>query len=302
MLHRPCEPNYIKIIMNKNQLFYLSITALTFVSCKKDTLVEVVDVPATPIVAIEQKGGKPSDLKANEGAFQLYELPFDYKALEPHIDATTMELHYSKHLLPYVNALNKAVVGTKYEVLEIDAILKNLNLSDADVRNYAGAVYNHNFYLETIAPKKGGQPDGELLEAINKDFGSFDEFIRQFADASVKINGSGWTWLLSDKYGRLRIVTTSNNDSPQMKGLGIVGIPLLNLDMWEHAYYLKFQSKKREYANTFFSIVNWEKVGQRYGAFSKATAPSVTQPSATTETIEVPVNEVPKPVEETKAE
>ncbi|MFC7773163.1 superoxide dismutase [Flavobacterium sp. GCM10027622] len=288
--------------MNKKQLVIFPLLASTIFSCKKDTLVEVVDVPATPIVAVEQKGGKPSDLKANEGAFQLFELPFDYKALEPYFDATTTELHYSKHLLPYVNALNKVVVGTKYEVLELEPILKNLNFSDAEVRNNAGAVYNHNFFFEGIAPKAGGEPEGDLLEAINRDFGSFEEFVRQFSETSVKLNGSGWTWLLSDKYGRLRIITTPNNDAPQMKGLGIVGVPLLNLDVWEHAYYLKFQNKKREYANTFFSVVNWDKVEQRYGAFAKSSAPVYQEPVATetvtpTTTETVPV-EKPKPVEE----
>ena len=279
--------------MKNNNVFLAVILVASFVSCKKDTLIEVVDVPATPIVAIEQKGGKPSDLKAAEGAFELYALPFSYQALEPHVDATTMELHYAKHLLPYVNALNKSVVGKKYETMEIVEVLKNLNFSDVEVRNNAGAVYNHNFFFESMAPKAGGEPEGDLLEAINRDFGSFDEFVRQFAETSVKLQGSGWTWLLSDKYGRLRIITTPNNDSPQTKGLGIVGIPLLNLDVWEHAYYLKFQNKKREYANTFFSVVNWDKVEERYGAFSKSPAPAATTTSATTETIEVPV-ETPK--------
>lgn len=283
--------------MKNKSVLFLTVLA-SIVSCKKDTLVEVVDVPATPIVAIEQKGGKPSDLKAAEGAFELYALPFNYQALEPHVDATTMELHYAKHLLPYVNALNKSIVGKKYESMEIVDILKNLNFSDVDVRNNAGAVYNHNFFFESIAPKAGGEPEGELLEAINRDFGSFDEFVRQFSETSVKLQGSGWTWLLSDKYGRLRIITTPNNDAPQTKGLGIVGIPLLNLDVWEHAYYLKFQNKKREYANTFFSVVNWDKVEERYGAFSKSSAPAASAPSATTETIEVPV-EAPKTEEKT---
>lgn len=291
--------------MNKKKLILFPVIALTVISCKKDTLVEVVDVPATPIVAVEQKGGKPGDLKANEGAFQLYELPFDYRALEPHFDGATTELHYSKHLLPYVNALNKVVVGTKYEVLELEPILKNLNFSDVEVRNNAGAVYNHNFFFEGIAPKAGGEPEGELLEAINRDFGSYGEFVRQFSETSVRLNGSGWTWLLSDKYGRLRIITTPNNDAPQMKGLGIVGVPLLNLDVWEHAYYLKFQNKKREYANTFFSVVNWDKVQQRYDAFAKSSAPAYqeTVPSTTTEETASPEVEKPKTTtEEVKPE
>ena len=286
----------------QNKLLLLStLTAVTFVSCKKDTLTEVVDVPATPIVAVEQKGGKPSDLKATEGAFELYALPFDYKGLEPHLDATTMELHYAKHLLPYVNALNKAVVGTKYEPLPLESIFKNLNFSDTEVRNYAGAVYNHNFYLEALAPKAGGQPSGELIEAIERDFGTFDDFVKQFADVSVKMNGSGWTWLLSDKYGRLRIIVTPNNDAPQMKGLGITGVPLLCLDMWEHAYYLKFQNRKREYANTFFSMVSWPKVEERYNAFAKVQVPVATPVSTTAAETEVLTPVENKPEETLKA-
>ncbi|MFK7031172.1 superoxide dismutase [Flavobacterium oreochromis] len=277
--------------MNKKVFFIINCLVLSLLSCKKDTLVEVVDVPATPIMAVEKTETKPSDLKANEGVFQLYNLPFEYKALEPYVDSNTLELHYSKYLLPYVNALNKAVIGTKYEVLDLLNIFKNLNYSDADIRNYAGAVYNHNFYLESIAPKAGGQPSGELLDAINRDFGSFDQFIQNFSDTSVKINGSGWTWLLSDRYGKLKIITTANNDAPQMKGLGIKGVPLLCLDMWEHAYYLKFQNRKKEYANTFFSIVNWPKIEERYNAFSKLTYPT-TSPVSTT-TIEEEVDLVP---------
>ncbi|OOB84008.1 superoxide dismutase [Flavobacterium columnare] len=278
--------------MDKKKIVIINCwVALSFLSCKKDTLVEVVDVPATPIMAVEKRDTKPSDLKANEGSFQLYNLTYDYKALEPYIDSNTLELHYSKYLLPYVNALNKSVIGTKYEVLDFLNIFKNLNYSDTDVRNYAGAVYNHNFYFESIAPKAGGQPSGELLEAINRDFGSFDQFIQSFSETSIRINGSGWTWLLSDKYGKLRIITTANNDAPQMKTLGIKGVPLLCLDMWEHAYYLKFQNRKREYANTFFSIINWPKIEERYSAFPKSTYPTASPVSTTT--IEEESNLVP---------
>lgn len=288
--------------MKSKSLLLLLAVAISMFSCKKDTLVEVVDVPASPIVAVEQKGGKPSDVQAIEGAFSLFELPYDYKGLEPHLDATTLELHYSKHYLGYVNALNKAVIKTKYEVLELPQVLKNLNLSDAEVRNNAGAVYNHNFYWETMASKAGGEPSGELMEAIQKDFGNFDEFRRQFVESSVRIVGSGWTWLISDKYGRLRIVTSNNNDNPLMKNLGISGIPLLNLDMWEHAYYLKFQTRKREYANTYFSLINWEVVQKRYEAFAKVAggvAPiEISTPTeGTTTTTEPTTTENIKPTE-----
>lgn len=273
---------------NRRDSLLTLLVLSSLVSCKKDTLVEQVDVPATPIVAVERKGGKASDIKANEGAFQIFQLPYEYNGLEPNVDAMTMELHYSKHLLGYVNALNKEVVGTKYETLELEPLLKSILLADTEVRNNAGAVYNHNFYFEEMAPKSGGQPEGELLEAINRDFGSFDDFMRQFVEASVRYTGSGWTWLLSDRTGKLRIVNTANNDCPLVKGLGISGVPILNLDVWEHAYYLKFQTKKRDYANTFFSTINWDVVQKRY-EFPKVAVQAVPKP--TTETIEVPIEE-----------
>jgi Fe-Mn family superoxide dismutase len=269
--------------MKTNPLVVLAFIVAILVSCKKNTLVEVVDVPATPIEVVKVKGGSSNatDVKAIEGAFEMYPLPYTYKSLEPNFDATTMEIHYSKHHLGYVNNLNKAVVGTKYELLKLNDIFKNLNLSDSEIRNNAGGFYNHNFFWENMASNASGEPEGTLMEAITRDFGSFDAFRSQFTETSLKIVGSGWTWLVSDKTGKLRIVTTPNNDNPLMKNLGFSGIPLLNLDMWEHAYYLKFQNKKRDYVNTFFSLVNWAEVLKKYDAFPKVAVSAT--PSATTE-------------------
>ncbi|MGH2665210.1 superoxide dismutase [Flavobacterium sp.] len=292
--------------MKSNQLFITAVVLSAMVSCKKDTLHEVVDVPATPIVAVKQKGGKPTDVKAAEGVFPIIELPYGYNALEPNFDALTTEIHYSKHLLGYVNSLNKSIVGTKYEILELDAILKNLNASDAVVRNNAGAVYNHNFFFEGIGPGSGKEPEGALLESINKDFGSFEEFRNQFTETSLRFVGAGWTWLVSDKTGKLKIVNTANNDNPLMKNLGITSVPIMNLDLWEHAYYLKFQNRKREYVNTFFSVINWDKIEKRYDAFPKS-ARSSSVISTETESVEgsVPVETTPvvtpKPKPEEKA-
>ncbi len=271
--------------MKTHQLFVITLALTTVVSCKKDTLVEQVDVPATPIEVVKVKGGSSNatDVKATEGAFEMYQLPYNYKALEPNFDATTTEIHYSKHHLGYVNNLNKAVIGTKYETLTLNDIFKNLNLSDTEIRNNAGGFYNHNFFWGNMAANAGGEPEGDLMEAIIRDFGSFDGFRSQFTEASLKVFGSGWTWLVSDKTGKLRIVTTPNNDNPLMKNLGFSGIPLLNLDMWEHAYYLKFQNKKREYVNTFFSVINWAEVLKKYDAFPKV-AVSIVPTSTTTET------------------
>jgi Fe-Mn family superoxide dismutase len=271
--------------MKSHQLFVITLALTTVVSCKKDTLVEQVDVPATPIEVVKVKAGtsNATDVKATEGAFEMFQLPYNYKALEPNFDATTIEIHYSKHHLGFVNNLNKAVIGTKYETLTLNDIFKNLNLSDTEIRNNAGGFYNHNFFWGNMAANAGGEPDGDLMEAIIRDFGSFDAFRSQFTETSLKVFGSGWTWLVSDKTGKLRIVTTPNNDNPLMKNLGFSGIPLLNLDMWEHAYYLKFQNKKREYVNTFFSVVNWAEVLKKYDAFPKVAA-SVAPTNAPTET------------------
>lgn len=289
--------------MKYNQFLVVALTLTTVVSCKKDTLVEVVDVPATPIVAVKQKGGKPADIKAVEGAFTIYELPYDYSALEPNFDALTTEIHYSKHLLGYVNSLNKGIIGTKYETLEVDAILKNLNASDADVRNNAGGVYNHTFFFQTIGPNAGGEPEGDLLESIIKDFGSFDLFRQQFTAASMRVVGSGWVWLVSDKSGRLKIVTTTGNDNPLMKNLGITGVPILTLDMWEHAYYLKFQNRKREYVNTFFNVINWPAVLKKYDAFSKVSRSEIAAPTVEpTQSTTVESAPVATPVPQEKAE
>ncbi|WP_310555520.1 superoxide dismutase [Flavobacterium sp.] len=242
------------------------VLCIVFFSCKKNTLVEVVDVPSVPIEAVEVEGGssKVSEVKANEGSFKMIGLAYEYKDLEPYFDAATTEIHYSRHHLGYVNNLNKLIIDKKYEVMSLSDIFRNLNASDTDIRNNAGGYYNHNFFWENISPKGGAEPEGDIMGAIIRDFGSFDAFRSQFVTISAQYFGSGWSWLISDKTGKLRIITTPNNDNPLMRTLNINGIPLLNLDLWEHAYYLKFQNKRREYANTFFSIINWKNVSKKY--------------------------------------
>jgi superoxide dismutase, Fe-Mn family len=252
--------------MKSYKLLVALFCLITLFSCKKDTLIEQVDVPATPIDVIKQEPGKAIDVKANEGSFKMYKLPYNYNALEPNFDLATTEIHYSKHHLGYVNGLNKAVVGTKYELLSLNDILKSLNLSDASVRNNAGGFYNHNLFWEILTPNKGELPQGELMVAITRDFVSFDNFKTDFVSKSSLLFGSGWVWLISDKSGKLSIVTTQNNDNPLMKNVGVYGIPLLTIDMWEHAYYLKFQNRRRDYINTFFSLINWQIVSNKYQA------------------------------------
>ena len=242
--------------------------------CKKSTLVEQVDVPALPIEAVVIKGGssKVAEVKATDGTFKMYVLPFEYKDLEPHFDATTIEIHYSKHHLNFVNNLNKLIIGTKYEIMTLPDILKNLNASDLDIRNNAGGFYNHNFFWENLKINSNSIPEGELLTAINRDFGSFEEFKLKFLAIANQSFGAGWCWLISDKSGKLKIIFTPNNDNPLMRGTANTGIPLLTLDLWEHAYYLKFQNRKREYINTFYNVINWENVSKKYDAIPNKVA------------------------------
>jgi superoxide dismutase, Fe-Mn family len=268
----------LSIRINKHMFnrFFFTFIIIFFFSCKKDTLVEVVDVPATPIKIVKVEGGtgNASDVKANEGSFKMFVLPYGYKDLEPHFDASTIEIHYSKHHLNFVNNLNKAVLGTKYEFLNLRDIHKNLNLTDIDVRNNAGGYYNHNFYWENLSPKPTSEPEGQLMEDIKRDFGSFEEFKAQFTSIAANYFGSGWAWLVYDKIGKLKIMTTPNNDNPLMRGIG-GGTPLLNIDLWEHAHYLKFQNRKREYINTFYNVVNWKSVSEKYDAIPNKVDQSI---------------------------
>jgi Fe-Mn family superoxide dismutase len=181
-----------------------------------------------------------------------------------------MELHYSKHYLTYTNNLNKAIIGSEMEELTIEEVLKKLDVSNADLRNNAGGYYNHGFFWQSMAPKSGGQPKDSLAIAINRDFGSFDQFKNQFQDAASKQFGSGWVWLISDKSGQLQITSTANQDNPLMSNSTVKGTPLLTLDVWEHAYYLNYQYKRKKYIEAFFNVINWRKVGERYDELLKS--------------------------------
>lgn len=243
---------------------FVVMTALQ--SCKdKNNLEEVVDVPepqkeaAAPI-------GNPDDVKAEGGPFQVAKLGYAYDALAPHIDAKTMEVHYSKHYKKYTDELNKAVKGTDLEKKTIEEILGTLNMENKAVRNNGGGFYNHTFFWEIMGPKGGGTPKGALADAITKDFGSFENFKTQFAEAATKQFGSGWAWLVLDKTGKLVIGSTPNQDNPLMPNTGISGKPVLALDVWEHAYYLEYQNKRPDYITAFFNVINWDTVGKKYDA------------------------------------
>jgi len=237
--------------------------AVILCSCNNKKLTEVVEVP---LPAAEEKMtiGHPEDVKADEGAFKMLPLPYQYDELAPSIDAGTMEIHYSKHYLTYTNNLNKVVAATEVEKLPIEEILSKLDMSNADLRNNAGGFYNHNIFWESMAPKAGGIPKDTLAIAINRDFGSFENFKAAFQEAASKQFGSGWAWLVTDKAGKLQVTSTSNQDNPLMPGMPVKGFPILALDVWEHAYYLNYQYRRKNYIDAFFNVINWKKVEERY--------------------------------------
>ena len=196
-------------------------------------------------------------------------LPYATDALEPHIDAQTMEIHYGKHHQAYFNNLAKAVAGTELEGQSLEALFAKMSQLPAAVRNNGGGHWNHTFFWKSMAPQAGGQPDGELLAAIEKAFGSFDEFKKQFEVAAVGRFGSGWAWLNVAEDGSLFISSTPNQDNPLMDVAEKRGAPLLGLDVWEHAYYLKYQNLRASYASAFWNVVNWPEVAARYAAAKK---------------------------------
>jgi len=197
-------------------------------------------------------------------AFELPNLDYAYSALEPHIDARTMEIHHTKHHAAYTNNLNKAIEGTAMDELSIEDILRGLDMSNNAVRNNGGGYYNHNLFWKIMSPNGGGQPTGALAEAINKDFGSFEEFRKKFSDAAATRFGSGWAWLCVHSGGKLEICSTPNQDNPLMPHVECKGMPILGLDVWEHAYYLHYQNRRPDYIGAFWNVVNWDEVSRRF--------------------------------------
>jgi Fe-Mn family superoxide dismutase len=204
-----------------------------------------------------------SNLKIYIMSFELPQLPYAYNALEPHIDARTMEIHHTKHHAAYTNNLNAAIAGTDMEGKTIENILINLDKSNAAVRNNGGGFYNHNLFFTVMSPDGGGKPKGELADAIDRDFGNFEEFKAKFSKAGATQFGSGWAFLCA-KEGNLEVCGTPNQDNPLMPGVGCGGTPILGMDVWEHAYYLHYQNRRPDYIEAFFSVVNWEEVSRRY--------------------------------------
>lgn len=251
-----------------NFLLVSTLLAFTLFSCNDKKLIEVVEVPL-PTTQEKMTLGVPDDVKAEEGSFQLEKLPYAYDALAPDISAQTLEMHYSKHYLTYTNNLNKAIVGTELENLTIEEVLSKLDLNNPAIRNNAGGYYNHSLYWKCMAPKAGGQAKDTLAGAITKDFGSFDSFTTLFKAEATRQFGSGWVWLVVDKSGKLQVTSTQNQDNPLMRNALIPGKPILALDVWEHAYYLDYQYKRKNYIDAFFNVINWKKVGENYEATFK---------------------------------
>jgi len=198
--------------------------------------------------------------------FELPKLNYAYDALEPHIDARTMEIHHSKHHNGYTNKLNKAIEGTAHADAAIEDILAQAGSAGAAVRNNGGGFYNHKLFWEVMGPNAGGAPTGELAEAITEAFGSYEAFQEQFSAAAKTRFGSGWAWLIVGADGKLAVTSTPNQDNPLMDVAEVKGTPILGLDVWEHAYYLNYQNRRPDYVSAFFNVVNWGAVAEKYTA------------------------------------
>ena len=197
-------------------------------------------------------------------AFELPELGYAYDALEPNIDARTMEIHHSKHHQGYTNNLNNALAGTDLEGKSIEDILTNLDMSNAAVRNNGGGFYNHSLFWTVMNPEDRGYLSGELKDAIEAEFGSKEAFIDAFSKAAATQFGSGWAWLCVHKGGKVEVCSTPNQDNPLMPGVTCGGTPILGLDVWEHAYYLNYQNRRPDYLEAFFKVINWNEIERRY--------------------------------------
>ncbi len=197
------------------------------------------------------------------GKFELPKLPYEYDALEPYIDKQTMEIHHTKHHNGYVTNLNKAIEGTELEGKSIEDILKNVSKHPVAVRNNGGGHYNHSLFWKIMKKDGGGFPKGDIEQAINDSFGSFEEFKKQFGSAAATRFGSGWAWLILNN-GKLEITSTPNQDNPLMDVAEKKGTPILGLDVWEHAYYLKYQNKRPDYVENWWNVINWDEVSNNY--------------------------------------
>ena len=196
--------------------------------------------------------------------FELPQLNYSHDALEPHIDYKTMEIHHGKHHAGYTAKLNAALEGTDHSDKSIEELMTNLDMSNGALRNNGGGFYNHSLFWKVMSPNGGGTPSGSLAQAIDRDFGSFENFKDSFSKAAATQFGSGWAWLCANSDGKLEVCSTPNQDNPLMPGVGCDGTPILGIDVWEHAYYLNYQNRRPDYIEAFFKVVNWEEVQNKY--------------------------------------
>jgi len=197
-------------------------------------------------------------------SFQLPELPYAFDALEPHIDAKTMEIHYGKHHAGYTSKLNTALEGTGFEGKTIEEILDNVDTLGAGIRNNGGGYYNHSLFWKILSPEGGGNPTGTLAAAIESDLGGMDALKEKFNNAAATQFGSGWAWIIVGKDGKLHVTSTPNQDNNLMAGMNVMGTPILGLDVWEHAYYLNYQNRRPDYISAFWNVINWDQVQQNF--------------------------------------
>ncbi len=197
-------------------------------------------------------------------AFKLPELKYSYEALEPHVDARTMEIHHSKHHAAYTANFNKAIEGTEFENKSLKEIFASVSKAGAAIRNNGGGYFNHNLFWEIMSPNGGGEPSGDLLKAINEAFGSFAAFKEKFSAAGATRFGSGWAWLVKNGSGKLEVYSSPNQDNPLMDIAEVKGTPILNLDVWEHAYYLNYQNRRPDYIAAFWNVIDWDEVAKKF--------------------------------------
>lgn len=202
-------------------------------------------------------------------AFELPQLPYAHDALEPHVDAKTMEIHHGKHHAGYVSKLNAAIEGTPNADKTIEELMSQVGSLGGGVRNNGGGHYNHSLFWSVMSPDGGGNPTGELSDAIDSAFGSFDKFKEEFSNAAATRFGSGWAWLIVNGEGKLQVTSTPNQDNPAMDIAEVKGTPILGLDVWEHAYYLNYQNRRPDYIGAFFNVINWQTVASLYAAATK---------------------------------
>jgi len=196
--------------------------------------------------------------------FELPQLNYSHDALEPHIDYKTMEIHHGKHHAGYTSKLNAALEGTEHAEKSIEELMKSMDMDNSALRNNGGGYFNHCLFWNSMSPNAGGLPSGSLADAIDRDFGSFENFKDSFSKAAATRFGSGWAWLCVHSDGKLEVCSTPNQDNPLMPGVGCNGTPILGIDVWEHAYYLNYQNRRPDYIEAFFKVVNWEEVQNKY--------------------------------------